>query len=268
MATTSKAVVEGHFGELLQGRVGPRGDVALITLPCPQMTCTVLRRPGPVGLFQPGRRVLAPGALQALMAALDLPLAGRHVLRLSMPVGAGAGASTAARVAIARAAGQRDAWAIARACLATEGASDPLMFPEPGRLLWASRQGRVLARLPPLPRFEVLGGFLGAGQRTDPRDRRFPDVTDLVADWQSAPPDLARLGRLASLSAARCLALRGPAGDPTAGLARRLGALGWMTAHTGSARGLIFAPGGVPAGAADSLRCAGFSGITRFMGGG
>lgn len=268
MVAASRAVVRGHFGELLQGRVGPQGQVALVTLPCPGLTCTVTRRPGPAGLFQPTGRVLTLAEFRAFLRALGLPADGRHVLHLSMPVGAGAGASTAARVAIARAAGVTDPIAIARACLATEGATDPLMFPNPGRLLWASRQGQVLAVLPRLPRFEVLGGFLGPGERTDPRDTRFPDVTDLVADWQAGPPTLDRLARLASTSAARCLALRGPMGDPTAALVPRLGAMGWMTAHTGSARGLIFAPGGIPQGAADRLRRAGFSRITQFAGGG
>lgn len=265
---SGKVVVQGHFGEILQGRFGPRGTVALVTLPCDTLRCTLWRAPGPLRLFQPDGRVLTPAELRRLLALLGLPPSGRHVLHLDMPVAAGAGASTAVRVAIARAAGVTGPERIAQACLASEGASDPLMFAGAGRLLWASRHGRVLARMPALPRFEVLGGFLGAGQRTDPADDRFPDITDLVAEWQAGPPDLAALGRLASASAARCLALRGPAADPTAALARQFGAAGWLIAHTGSARGLIFAPGQVPGAAVAALRQGGFSRITRFTGGG
>jgi hypothetical protein len=62
--------------------------------------------------------------------------------------------------------------------------------------------------------------------------------------------------------------MRGPAGDPTPGLARDLGALGWLRAHTGAARGLIFAPGTVPRGAHDALRAAGLRALVRFRGGG
>ena len=70
---------------------------------------------------------------------------------------------------------------LARACVAVEGASDPLMFPAPERLLWASRRAEVLETLPPLPSFDVLGGFFGPNRRTDPRDANFPDISDLMA---------------------------------------------------------------------------------------
>lgn len=149
-------------------------------------------------------------------------------------------------------------------CLALEGASDPLMFASPARLLWASREGRVLDRLPPLPRVEVLGGFLGPPQRTEPRDTGFPEIGDLVQEWKVSAGNLAALAALASQSARRCLSLRGPAEDPTEALARRLGAAGFALAHTGSARALLFAPGTVPPGAGQVLQAAGFSGITRY----
>ena len=55
------------------------------------------------------------------------------------------------------------------------------------------------------------------------------------------------------------LALRGPLDDPTAALAQRLGAKGFLIAHTGSARGLIFARGAIPAAGIDTLRKAGLS---------
>lgn len=254
--------VAGHLGELLQGRLGPDGPLALVTLPCPSLAAEVHWHAGRLALHQPGARLLTLPVLRRLCAAAGVSPHGRFRLTADMPPGGGAGASTAARVAVLRAAGVIDEDRIARACLDSEGASDPLMFTDPGRMLWASRMGRVLDRLPPLPRMDIVGGFLGPACRTDPADLRFPDISDLVADWRGA--NLARLAVLASESAARCLALRGPAHDPTPALAARLGALGWAIGHTGPARALIFPPGQAPLPAEGMLRAAGFSLITRF----
>lgn len=250
--------VAGHFGELVQGVLGPGGPVALISLPCPLPA--VEARPGPGPLPRGGT---------ALMAALGLAPPPGMDWAPRMPPGGGAGTSTAALVALARLAG----WsgppeALAAACVAAEGASDPLMFPAPERLVFGSREGRVLARLPAMAAVEVLGGFRGVETPTDPADCRFPDVSDLIAAWPGACGSVEGVGRLAAESARRCLALRGPAADPTEALAAELGAAGWAIAHTGSARALIFAPGAVPAGAEARLAAAGFRHILRFGAGG
>lgn len=256
----------GHFGELMQGRIGPSGPVALVTLPCPALWAEVRVVPSRgFSLWQPAR-VVTQGRVHRVLRALGLKATGRFRLALTMPPGGGAGASTAALMALARAAGALDPEAIIAAVLAEERASDPLMFAAPERVLWASRAGRVLADLPALPRFEMLGGFYGPGQRTDPDDHDFPDISDLLADWPGA--DLAAMARLASQSARRTLALRGPMGDVTEALAQRHAALGFTIAHTGAARALIFAPGSVPEAAAADLRAQGFSRITRFRCGG
>lgn len=258
--------VTGHFGEWMQGRLGPEGPVVLVTLPCPVLAADMAVTPGDFAVHDV-TGVLDEVRARAMLAALNLPATGRHVLRLGMPAGGGAGASTAALMALARAAGAADPGRITAAALAVEGATDPLLFAHPERLLWASRQGRILADLPALPQAEILGGFLGPGQRTDPTDSHFPDISDLVSAWERAD-GLPAFAHLASESARRTLALRGPAGDPTEALARAHGALGHLIAHTGSARGLVFAPGTVPEGAEADLRAAGFSRITRFVTGG
>lgn len=248
--------IAGHFGEFLQGRVG--GVLALVSVPCPALTVAAWLEPG------------APSAREAaFLAGLGLPAPpGRPVFAPQMPPGGGAGSSTASLVALARLAGWNGPpQALARACVAAEGASDPLMFPHPARLLFAPREGRVLAELPPPPGCEIVGGFLGPDTPTDPADQDFPDIADLVAGWRAAP-DLATRAALAAESAARTLALRGPAGDPTAGLARAEGALGWLIAHTGSARGLIFAPGTAPGGLEARLAARGFRQVLRFEVGG
>ena len=187
-----------------------------------------------------------------------------------MPLGAGAGASTACLVAAARVAGVEGApERLARACLAVEGASDPLMFDAPDRLLWASRRAEALRVLPPAPEAEIAGGFWGPPEATDPGDETFADIADLVEHWARAAArgDLAAAAGIATESTRRCTALRGP-GDPMADLARELGALGIARAHTGSARALIFAPGRVPDGAEAALSEAGLDRVLRFRTGG
>lgn len=256
------AQVAGHFGELIQGRMGAQGPVALISLPCPPFTLTAMARPAAgLSLHSPlGAPSVTPARARRFLGTLGLQLRAKVVLHAAMPVGAGAGASTAALVALAQLAGWRgDALALARACVASEGASDPLMLPKPAQTLWASREGRILSPLPPLPRFDILGGFWGPIQRTNAADYHFPDISALVCAWHSAAAtqDLDALARLATASAKMTLALRGPANDPTEALAQRLGAKGFIIAHTGAARGLIFAPGAVPAQGLSSLRAAG-----------
>ncbi|KEP68151.1 biphenyl 2,3-dioxygenase [Thioclava dalianensis] len=273
----ARVSVAGHFGEWMQGRIGPEGEIALITLPCPALQVHASRRPAAQLQLHSAQRLLVPARLRAFLQSLNrqplsLP-APRHAftLRATMPPGGGAGASTAALVAIARLVRpDLDPAEIALACIATEGASDPLMWPRPDRMLWASRKGHSLARLPAPPRCEILGGFLPPTQRTDPRDLNFADISDLIAPWRQAAEarDLPEIARLASLSAKRNLAQRGPRPDPLPQLARELGALGHLAAHTGSARGLIFAPGCVPARAASALRAAGFRQILQFRAGG
>ncbi|MCE0504783.1 propanediol utilization protein [Roseivivax sp. GX 12232] len=256
--------VAGHFGEWLQGRLGPEGPVVLVTCACARLGVSATRRgPGPLRLDGP----LEPGPARALLTALDLP-EGHFEIRAEMPLGAGAGASTAALVALARAAGFAGTpEMLAAACLAAEGASDPLMRATPDGCLWASREARALHPLPPPPEAEILGGFFGAPSRTDPEDARFPDIADLAEAWSRAP-DLPEAARLASLSATRTSALRGPGGDPTEALAQELGALGHLRAHTGSARGLIFAPGTLPEEGPARLAEAGFARVFTFRTGG
>lgn len=259
--------VAGHFGELMQGRLGPDGPLALISLPCPALAVTALVRPGR-HLALHGAAVLSPERARRFLRLLGLPLRAPVLLRSDMMAGGGAGSSTAALVALARVAGWRgDPLELARACRCVEGATDPLMFARAERMLWASRRAEVIAPMPALPEFEVIGGFFGPGQRTDPQDQDFPDIADLVQDWGRAQ-NLREWAELCSESACRTLALRHRGADPVADLARATGALGYVIAHTGAARGLIFAPQTVPDGARAVLQEAGFRGVLWFKAGG
>ncbi|MBY6163564.1 propanediol utilization protein [Mameliella alba] len=257
--------VAGHFGEWIQGRFGPEGPVVLVTMACPDLGVSVDHHDaGPLSVAGVPP-VLTPDQAARFFELLGSDLLGQVRVTPDFPPGGGAGMSTAALVALGRLAGQEGP-AIARACLAVEGASDPLMWPAPDRVLWASRRGEVLAETGPVPNCEVLGGFWGPPERTNPADEGFPDVRDLIEAWPAA--DLRGKAQLASESARRCTALRGPAGDPTERLAVELGALGFARAHTGPARALIYAPGTVPDGAETRLRRAGFGNVLRFRTGG
>ncbi len=267
--------VAGHFGEFLQGRLGADGPVVLVTLPCPDAVTQVTWRPGPgFGLYQHGVPVLSREDVRWLFRLLvgQRP-SGIFRVRSGMPPGGGAGASTAARLGLIRAMAEPlgGLWPEIEAilCVAMEGASDPLMHERPERMLWASRLGQVVERLPALPAFEVVGGFDGPGRRTDAGDAEFADVSDLVARWMAACGDRREIAEIASASAMRNHMVRGgrnPGRILT--LARDLGAIGIAAGHTGSARAMLFEPGRVPDGAASALRAAGLSGVRRFRVGG
>lgn len=258
-----KLAVAGHFGEWLQGRIGPTGPVALVTLSCPDYAVHGRAIAGPMRIS--GMR---GHAARGFLARLGLTLPGRVSLRAGVTPGLGCGMSTARLVALARLAGwDGPPQTLARACLAHEGASDPLMFARPERILWASRLGESLCPMPALPRCDILGGFWGPPRHTDPQDMDFPDIRDLSEAWPRARA-LSEVAQLASESARRCLALRGPQDDPTPQLARDLGALGFTIAHTGAARGLIFAPGTLPRDAHAHLRAAGLRHVRRLQAGG
>jgi hypothetical protein len=260
------AFVAGHFGEWLQGRAGPRGEVALVTLACPVRGVSVTREPSDDLAVTDASGLLDARRAAAFLAAAGLPPLGRIGVTPDLPPGGGAGMSTAALVALGRAAGVAED-RIAAACLAAEGAVDPLMVDAPDTVLWSPRSARRLADMAPPPRAEIVGGFWGPPEPTDPADMRFPVVDDLIARW-AVGPDLPEAARIAALSAERCTALRGPSADPTPDFAARLGALGWARAHTGSARALVYPPGGAPDGAEEALRSAGFTHVLRFTTGG
>lgn len=254
------ARITGHLGELLQGRLGPTGPVALITLPAPDLAVRVSYREGPFTLFQPQGRAITPPHLAALLRALDCPLSGRFIIHCPYPVGGGGGASTATRLAIARI--LRPAWPDAlleQVVRAVEGASDPLLRPAPERVLWASRAARVVQQMPPLPRLRIVGGFDGQPRMTDPQDDHFPDISDLVARWPAACADAAKIAELAMLSATRTAALRGVDIASIAGVARTCGALGFAMAHTGAARALLLAWDSDPTQALALLAARGYS---------
>ncbi len=262
-----RARVSGHFGEWLQGRLGPEGPVVLVTLPCHLVGVSVESHPA--SDFEIASNVLSETAGRALLQRLGVrPPKFRFTVTADVEPGGGAGMSTAALIALAEALGVNSApGELAKACLAVEGAVDPLMLPAPDEVLWASREAQSLRSLPPPPIYEIVGGFWGAPQRTDPGDGRFADVSDLVSGLDQAVKDRRAFAALVTDSAERTSALRGPEADPTADMARELGALGHVRAHTGSARALLFAPGQVPEHCTSCMADAGISTVMQFSNG-
>ena len=139
--TAAMMRVHGHFGEILQGRLGPEGPVALVTCPCPAFWAEAEVRAGGFGIH--GSKAVGRQRLGALCDALGLARRGRVLLRTTMPPGGGAGASTAGLLAIAGALGAAEHPDLMAILRRIEGASDPLIFARPERVLWASREARV-----------------------------------------------------------------------------------------------------------------------------
>ena len=218
------------------------------------MRARAIFHPAPGGPLFGATPLVVRAARGACRACGALALGGRLKLETTAPPGAGAGYSTMAALASLRAVAQGFGARLtpdaeARLAREAEGAVDPLMLAEPGRALWASREARLVRLLPPPPAQLVVGGFWGAGERTDAGDARFAEASDLFEALERAfeAGDRREIGRIASESARRNLALRrGAAGlerhERLADLAVRHKAFGFSIAHTGSAVALLFAP--------------------------
>lgn len=268
------AEVAGHLGELVQGRMGRGGPVALVTLPCPVLVTRVVYRPAP-GALTSADPVSAKTLAAARLTLHELDRAGwgghLSLCRASEP-GSGAGSSTAETLGAVRAIARTFGAVLvpkaeAAICLRAEAAIDPLMHAAP--VIFASREGRVLAPLPALPTLRIAGGFAGPAHPTDPHDHDFPDQSALFAALADAARrgDPAALGAAATRSAAaNQIRNPNPAWDRMRALARRHGALGVAVSHTGPAIALILPAGaGPPRGAlAEALAGAGLRRILDY----
>lgn len=239
----TKVRITGHLGELLQGRIGPSGPVALITLPAPGLWVEATCLPGPFQLHQPDSKVISRSFFRSLCRALKRPLTGRWLIRAHMPVAAGAGSSTAALLAISKILRpDLSRQELEKTCLSIEHASDPLLAPAPERMLWASREARVIQVLPAPPPMQVIGGFTSGFEITNAQDNNFPDIQDLIEMWPTTCHDISDLGRLISESARRRMAQLGRNFNELEAIASNFDAAAISIAHTGTARAFIFPP--------------------------
>jgi uncharacterized protein involved in propanediol utilization len=266
------ARVAGHFGELVQGRLGRGGPVALVTLPCPALVTEVRFSPAPgrVETTAPQSAKLLAAAELALRAVAAPGWGGRLDVRRASRSGGGAGQSTADVLGAVRAVAGAFRRRLApeeeaRLCLLAEGAVDPLMHE--GTMLFASREARVVRRLRPLPRLSVVGGFAGPGTPTNPADHEFPAMGAGFSKLEAAiaAGDARGMAEAARASAEANQARNpNPAWEDVLRAGRQAEALGPVVAHTGSAIGLLLAPETPVAPVQGALRALGLTGVIAF----
>jgi len=254
-----------HHGEVVQGMFySSDGTVehGLVTLPCPLFRARAGFRPVRSGSLtvEPRGRVRAGTA-----ARLTLDVLGRvgwgGTLRMdsNVPLRWGCGSSTADVLAAIRAVADAfdttlpPEW-ISRLSVASETASDSVMFGPQRAVLFAQRRGSVLLDLGgPLPPVWVVGfnteGNCGVDTLVLPpcqysawEIEAFGPVLGLLRRAVERQ-DPVLMGRAATASTMIMQRHRPKTGMPQLlRLAEDLGALGVQVAHSGTVAGLLFAP--------------------------
>ena len=186
MTTKSKeVVVNGHFGEFIQGKLGVNEPLVLVTIPSRFYKVQVTYTKGSFEVVQNGTSFYNRTVVSELANLANARLNGRITICLSMPEACGLGSSTATRVGILRAIRPSiSVNSIVSICLKHERASDPIMYKSPERLLWAPREGKIIEKLPRLPKISCVGGLFGLPLKTNPLDNNFPIIKDLVDMWK------------------------------------------------------------------------------------
>jgi uncharacterized protein involved in propanediol utilization len=258
--------VRAHHGEIVQGVFHSADGTlehGLVTLPCSLFGTRARFRPLPTGplTVEPADRSRARTAARMTLDALGRTGWG-GALRIegNVPLRWGCGSSTtdvlAAVLAVSDAFGTTLApeW-VARLCVASESASDSLMY-GPGRaVLFAQRRGCVLLDLGgPLPPVRVLGFNTEEGRGVETlalppcrysawEAEAFRPILGLLCHAVERQ-DPALLGRVATASTVIMQRHRPKRAMPQLlRLAREAGALGVQVAHSGTVAGFLFAPG-------------------------
>ena len=263
---TGHAEVRAHHGEIVQGMFySPDGTLehGLVTLPCPLFATRARFRPLPTGplTVEPGDRQRAWTAARMTLDALGRPGWG-GALRIEgdVPLRWGCGSSTtdvlSTILAVADAFGRTlpPEW-IARISVASESASDSLMYGPERAVLFAQRRGCVLQDLGgPLPVVRVLGfnTEIDRGVET----LALPPCRYSAWEAEAFGPilgtlrravdrqDPVLLGRVATASTLIMQRHRPKRAMPQMlALAREVGALGVQVAHSGTVAGFLFDPG-------------------------
>lgn len=262
-----------HHGEIVQGifySCDGRLEHGLVTLPCSLFGTRVQFRPlhsGPLTV-EPGDRSRARTAARLTLDALGRTGWGGTIrIESSVPLRWGCGSSTTDVLATIRAVADafdtplRPEW-IARLSVASETASDSLMYGPERAVLFAQRRGSVLLDLGgPLPRVEVLG--FNTEEDRGVETLSLPPCQYSAWEAEAFQPilgllrrsveqqDPALLGRVATASTTIMQRHRPKRFMPQLlRLAREVGALGVQVAHSGTVAGFLFEPG---SGAADRV---------------
>jgi len=260
------ATVHAHHGEIVQGLFYSSDGTlehGLVTLPC-RLFGTRARfralRSGPLTV-EPADRLLARAAARLTLDALGRTAWG-GVLRVEsdVPLRWGCGSSTsdvlAAIIAVADAFGTvlQPEW-IARLSVASEIASDSLMYGPERAVLFGQRRGSVLLDFGgPLPAMRVVG-FNTEGD-CGVETLALPPIAYSSWEVEAFRPMLGMLrravehddpvlvGRVATASTVITQRHRPKRFIPRLlRLAQEVGALGVQVAHSGTVAGLLFEPG-------------------------
>lgn len=266
-ALKGECTISTHFGEILQGRFArPGGGIVrgLVTLRCPKFTSTVTvfltPGDGDIQTSPSGRLKTAEAVLRTLRHLGVVGMSARVVVNNNIPMGLGAGSSTADVVATVYATAAALARPVSEAEVAaitvdTEKASDPTMFLHlrDHTALFAQREGHVLERVAgTMPRVEVVG--IELGPRIDTVDLPVAEYTTLqitafealltVLRKACETGDAGLLGWVATESAKiNETHLPKEDFDDYCALAERHGAVGISVSHSGSAFAFLFDAG-------------------------
>jgi uncharacterized protein involved in propanediol utilization len=261
------AETHAHHGEVVQGIFYSADGVpehGLVTLPCALFRTRARFRPlrsGPLTI-EPGDRTRARTAARMTLDFLGYTGWGGSVrIEGNVPLQWGCGSSTTDVLTVIRAvadafgAALEPAW-IARIAVASETASDSLMYGPDRAVLFAQRRGAMLRDLGgPLPRVRVLG-FNTEGDR-GVETLALPPIP--YSAWEVEAyrailgllcraveqQDPVLLGHVATASS-RINQRHRPKRHMSDlfALAREVRALGVQVAHSGTVAGLLFEPGG------------------------
>lgn len=255
--------MHAHHGEIVQG-VFYSGDGtlehALVTLPCPIFNSRACFRPvqsGPL-IVEPRDRVRARTAARLTLDALGcVGWGGSLRIESDVPCRWGCGSSTTDVLASIRAVADvfnvriEAAWT-ARVSVASETASDSLMYPSNRAVLFAQRRGSVLLDLGgPLPPVRVLGFnteddrgvetlLLGPMPYSPWEVEAFRVMLGLLrrAVDQQDPSLLGRVATASTLITQRHRPKR--LMSQVLQLGKEAGALGIQVAHSGTVAGFLF----------------------------
>jgi uncharacterized protein involved in propanediol utilization len=258
--------VRAHHGEIVQGVFYSADDTlehGLVTLPCSLFRTEARFRPlrsGPLTV-EPADRARARTAARLTLDALGCTGWG-GALRIdsNVPLRWGCGSSTTDVLATIRAVAAAfgvtlDPHWIARICVASETASDSLMYPPDRAVVFAQRRGSVLLELGgPLPPVRVLGFNTEVDRGVETLSLAPCEYSAWEAEAFRAilgllrraveQQDPALLGRVATASTQIMQRHRPKRFMPQLlRLAREAGALGVQVAHSGTVAGFLFAPG-------------------------
>ena len=264
-AKSKEVVVNGHFGEFIQGKLGVNEPLVLVTIPSRFYKVQVTYTKGSFEVVQNGTSFYNRTVVSELAKLANARLNGRITICLSMPEACGLGSSTATRVGILRAIRPSiSVNSIVSICLKHERASDPIMYKSPERLLWAPREGKIIEKLPRLPKISCVGGLFGLPLKTNPLDNNFPIIKDLVDKWKRTNMTDKNFAEICAESSERTISIRKLSNDPIRKIAKEIGALGFSIAHTGNVRNFIFPYESIPSIAEKTLASYGFKNVHRF----